>query len=171
MLPIILSSLISIFYPGISASINSDHAIHVSKCEIQFNEAGSTLEVAAQIYLDDLQTVLAKNGFPDLHLCTDRESKIADSALSLYFEKNLQIQADSKLLKPTFIGKEPSDDAIAVWCYIEMKVPPTFKQLNVKYDVLMELYDDQKNIVNLKVRDKKAYMLLHARHMEETIQY
>ncbi|MEP7323094.1 MAG: DUF6702 family protein [Saprospiraceae bacterium] len=171
MFPVILTAIISLFYPGILTSTTSDHAIHISKCEIQLNETGPTLEIAAQVYLDDLQTVLTKYGFPDLHLCTDRESKIADSVLTLYFGKNLQIQADSKLLKPSFIGKEPSDDDIAVWCYFEMKIPATFKQLNVKYDVLMELYDDQKNIVNLKVRDKKSYMLLHAHHMEESVQY
>lgn len=171
MFPVILAAIISLVYPGISTSNVDDHAIHISKCEIQLNETGPSLEIAAQVYLDDLQTVLTKNGFPELHLCTDRESKKADSVLTLYFEKNLQIQADGKLLKPTFIGKEPSEDAIAVWCYFEMKVSSTFKQLNVKYDVLMELYDDQKNIVNLKVRDKKSYMLLHARHTEESVQY
>lgn len=166
MIPSLILSLFAFFF-----NLMDDHAIHVSKCEIQFNEDAKTLEVAAQIYVDDLQSSLIKMGAPDLHLCTDRESKQADSAIARYLENNLQIEADGKGLKSTFIGKEPSEDHIAVWCYLEFKSPPTFKSLKVKYDVLMDLYDDQKNIVNIKVKDKKGYLLLHSKHQEETIQY
>ena len=170
MIQYILSALLY-FHSLSGINTNTFHAIHVSKCEIQFNEEASTFEVAVQIYVDDLQTSLTKLGSPDLHLCTDRESKQADSVLKIYLEKQLTIDADGKALKSTFIGKEPSEDHIAVWCYIEFKSPATFKQLKVKYDVLMDLYDDQKNIVNIKVKEKKGYLLLHQKHKDETIQY
>lgn len=147
------------------------HDIHVSKCEIQWNNEASTLEVATQIYLDDLQKVLTKQGAGELHLCTDKEIKEADSYLKQYLAKKLEISADGVALSPTFIGKEPSDDQIAVWCYIELKAPAGFSQLKIRYDVLMDLYDDQKNIVSLKIKGKNGYMLFNNKHAEETINY
>jgi len=83
----------------------------------------------------------------------------------------LQISADGHVLSATYIGKEPSEDLLAVWCYIELKIPLNFSQLKVRYDVLMDLYDDQKNIVSLKIKGKNGYMLFNSRHAEETIQY
>lgn len=147
------------------------HDIHVSKCEIQWNEAASTLEVATQIYLDDLQTVLTKHGAAELNLCSDRESKEADQYLKQYLAKKLEISADGQTLSPNYIGKEPSEDLLAVWCYIELKVPNNFTQIKVRYDLLMDLYDDQKNIVSLKIKGKNGFMLFNSRHTEETIQY
>jgi len=147
------------------------HDIHVSKCEIQWNEAASTLEVATQIYLDDLQTVLTKHGAAQLNLCTERESKDADQYLKEYLAKKLEISADGVVLSPHFVGKEPSEDQLAVWCYIELKIPPQFTQIKIRYDLLMDLYDDQKNIVSLKIRGKNGFMLFNSRHTEETVQY
>jgi len=147
------------------------HDIHVSKCEIQWNESASTLEVATQIYLDDLQSILTKYGATELHLCTDKELKEADTYLKNYLSKKLEISVDGQALPSTFIGKEPSEDMIAVWCYIELKIPQNFSQIKVRYDVLMDLYEDQKNIVSMKVKGKNGYMLFNSRHTEETIQY
>lgn len=147
------------------------HDIHVSKCEIQWNNEASTLEVATQIYLDDLQKALSKQGAAELHLCTEKELKDADSYLKQYLSKRFEVTADGLSIPLTYIGKEPSEDLLAVWCYIELKVPANFTRLKIRYDVLMDLYDDQKNIVSLKVKGKNGYMLFNSRHAEETINY
>jgi len=147
------------------------HDIHVSKCEIQWNDGASTLEVATQIFLDDLQKILTKQGAGELFLCTEKEAKEADTFLKQYLAKRLEIAADGQALSPVFIGKEPSEDQLAVWCYIELKVPANFSRLKVRYDVLMDLYDDQKNIVSLKIKGKNGFLLFNSHHTEETINY
>lgn len=166
-------SLMGFLFPGLHPTpTNKDfHDIHVSKCEIQWNESASTLEVATQIYLDDLQKALSKQGADDLHLCTDREVKNADTYLKQYLDKRFAITIDGKAISSSFIGKEPSEDQIAVWCYLELKVPADFKQLKVKYDVLMDIYDDQKNILVLKIKGKNGYLLFNTKHAEETVDY
>lgn len=147
------------------------HDIHISKCEINYNEDSSYFEIATQIYIDDFQKVLTKIGGSDLRLCTDKEAKNADAFISQYLDQRLSITLDGKLLKQKLIGKEPSDDALAVWCYIEAKAPKSFSQLKVKYSALMDLYDDQKNIVNLKVHGKIGYFLLNTKSFEQTVNY
>ncbi len=166
--------LFTFFIPIVSFFISREtylHDIHVSKCEIQFNEDSSTFEIATQIYIDDLQKSLLGQGFPELHLCSDRELKNADDYLFNYLSQKIRLTVDGKSLTPKYIGKEPSDDFIAVWCYLEFSSPKSFKELKVKDEVLMDLYDDQRNIVNIKVKDQKGYLLLYSKHNEETVKY
>jgi hypothetical protein len=161
--------LLSVFAPSKNQEVR--HEIHVSKCEIQHNAQTSTLEIATQIFLDDLQTQLATLGAPDLHLCTEKETKVANQELMKYLGQKLKITVDGKTLEGAFIGKELSEDMLAVWTYIEYKMPTNFNKINVKYDVLMDLYDDQKNIVNLKIKGKNGYLLFNKKHVEESINY
>lgn len=172
MILILLASWIALYSDISQHPMGSDvHAIHVSKCEIQYNQESSSLEVATQIYLDDLQLQLTNLGAPDLHLCTEKESKLAEKELLKYLTQKLKIKVDGKEIEGTFIGKEPSEDMLAIWTYIEYQMPLTFSKVNVRYDILMDLYDDQKNIVNIKVKGKKSYMLFNKKHVEETINY
>ncbi|MBP6795383.1 MAG: hypothetical protein KA143_10030 [Saprospiraceae bacterium] len=170
MVKLILTFILLSFLPaGISKNIF--HDIHISKCEIQFNEETSAFEVATQIYLDDLQKSLTNSGVPDLHLFTDKESKDADNQIYSYLSKKLLLEVNDKAISGTFIGREQSEDLLAIWCYIEFKSIREFNRIKIKYDVLMDIYDDQKNIVNIKAKGKKGYVLLHTKHMEETINY
>ncbi|MBK8279948.1 MAG: hypothetical protein IPK94_07450 [Saprospiraceae bacterium] len=54
---------------------------------------------------------------------------------------------------------------------MEYPMPSNFNQIKVKYNVLMELYDDQKNIINIKVKGKTGYMLFNSKHFEESVNY
>jgi hypothetical protein len=148
---------------------SADHAIHISKCEILLNEESHSFEVALHIYADDLQTILSQRGAPLLHISSDRESIKADSFITAYLREKLQIKADAKPLAFQFVGKEPSEDFIALWCYLEFPSVPDYKKLSIRYDLLMDLYEDQKNIVHLKARGKKGYLLLHPKHPEEEL--
>ncbi len=147
------------------------HEIHVSKCEIHHNAQASTLEIATQIFLDDLQTQLTALGAPDLYLCTEKEAKVGNQELIKYLGRKLMITVDGKTLEGSFMGKELSEDMLAVWTYFEYQMPTNFNKINVKYDVLMDLYDDQKNIVNIKIKGKNGYLLFNKNHVEESINY
>lgn len=152
-------------------STSGNHDIHISKCEIQYNEESESFEVATQIYLDDFQKSMSQNGIPDLQLFTSKELKDADKYIIQYLTKKLVITTDGNSLSGTFIGKEQSEDLLAIWCYTEYKSPSHFKQLKIKYDALMDIYDDQRNIINIKAKGKKGYALLHSKHIEEVVNF
>ena len=170
MVKLVLGVIFYFIFPAWT-STDSFHDIHISKCEIQFNEETSSFEVATQIYLDDFQKSLTNNGIPDLHLFTDKEIKEADNHIHNYLSKKLQLEINGKAITGIFVGREQSEDLLAIWCYLEFKSVKEFNQIKIKYDAIMDIYDDQKNIVNIKAKGKKGYVLLHPKHMEETINY
>lgn len=170
MIKLLLTSILFSILP-FGMSKDFFHDIHISKCEIQFNDESSSFEVATQIYLDDFQKSLTNNGIPDLHLFTDKEIKDADNYIHDYLSRKLLLEINGKPITGTFVGREQSEDLLAIWCYIEFKSVKEFNQIKIRYDAIMDIYDDQKNIVNIKAKGKKGYVLLHNKHMEETINY
>ena len=60
-----------------------------------------------------------------------------------------------------YIGKETSEDLQAIWCYLEIINIESIKSIRVENSLLMELFDDQKNIIHIMMPDKKqGYFML-----------
>ncbi len=140
----------------------ASHDFHLSKCDIAYNKDAGSLEVSLSIFIDDLELALSKNGHNDLFLCTDREVEKADEYIFEYIQRHLIIKVDGRKLNDIeWVGKEVSDDLAAVWCYIEFRNVTPVKQVSVHYDLLMEVFEDQQNIVKMIMSPrKKAYFLL-----------
>jgi len=139
------------------------HDIHLTKAQVEFNQADQAVQVSMHIFLDDLETVIKdETGFVDkMHLGTEKEVAVGDSLLVAYLSNHFTVTVNEQPLVLSFLGKENSEDLLAVWCYFEFPVPKgTIAQVTLTNDVLTELYDDQQNIVSLKGPDRKMDYLL-----------
>lgn len=126
------------------------HDIHISKTDVHYKSEQSSLQITAHIYLDDLEEDMRrKYGFKDLKLCTKYESMQGDSAVVKYVTDHLKISNDSIPLQLNYIGKEISEDYKAAWIYFETPIDEP-KALKIEDTILLDLYDDQKNIVMVK---------------------
>ena len=137
------------------------HDFHVSKCEVNFNIKEKALQVSLHVFLDDLENALALYGAENLNLCTSKEDPKAELYLLRYLQNHFKVKGDDFPYEINFVGKEISEDLAAVWCYFEFL--EFFPQNSIEIDnsVLMDLFDDQKNIVSLEInRGKKDYFLL-----------
>ncbi|MFT7603922.1 MAG: hypothetical protein ACI8VT_001490, partial [Saprospiraceae bacterium] len=65
-----------------------------------------------------------------------------------------------------FIGKEQSEDLQAVWCYLEVTNIKFFNSIEVTNSLLMEVFEDQKNIVHIKAPDNKQGYFLFQKGQE-----
>lgn len=137
------------------------HEFHLSKCEIEFNNIENSLEIAIQLFIDDTEAALASRGKTDLKLFTDEEHSLASQYIHEYLVDHFKVSVDGMDYKTTWIGKEISEDLAGLWCYIEIKNVEPQQRIVVSNDVLMEQFDDQRNIVKLRYDAKnKAYFLL-----------
>lgn len=150
------------------ASEPKEHAFHVSRCEIRHNTARQSLEVTMHIFIDDLEVALKKQGHDKLFLCTEREAPRAEEYLAQYLRQQFQLSVNGKMMSYAFLGKETSDDMIAAWCYLEVKGVKSVQSVWVRDSILLEIFGDQKNIVQLIVPGKKeGYAILDATQSEE----
>jgi hypothetical protein len=127
---------------------------------LRYNESSHAFEVAIKIFIDDLELALERNQIKGLLIGTDREAVTADQHIRDYINQHFTISQDGKKLKGHFIGKEVADDLIAIWCYIEYPAASSPETCTITNDVLFEMYDDQRNIMDIRMSSThKAFTL------------
>lgn len=151
--------IFGILVPSLS---RADHPIHISLCELRLNTSSNAFEVSIKIFIDDLELALEPAGHRGLFIGTEKESPAADQAITDYLRKHVWIEVDGRRLTPVFHGKEVTEDFQAVWCYVEYPgVPGGSRICQITNDVLLEIYDDQRNIMDIRMGGgHKAYTIL-----------
>ena len=136
------------------------HEFHISKCQIDFDEATEALQVTLHIFLDDLEEALKAQGADKMFLCTDKEHEKAEKYLFRYLQQRFKLIVNGEEVSFEFVGKEQSEDLQAVWCYLEVSNVKILNSIEVTNSLLMEIFDDQKNIVHIMAPGgKQGYFL------------
>lgn len=126
-----------------------NHDFHLSLCEMNYETERNTLEINLHVFADDIERAIRRTGSDKLHLATGMEVDSADRKLVEYLREHFKISSDDgPLLKWNFLGKEATDDFRGMWCYFEIQDVPAVKSMTVQNDILIELFDDQKNILH-----------------------
>jgi len=149
------------------------HDYHISNFEIEYNAETKALEIIAKIFIDDLEDGIAASGVTEkLYLCTDRELATGDDYVYAYLSDKMSIKVDGQSRSFNYIGKEVSEDLVAMYCYLEIEDVQSINEITVSNDMLMELFDDQINIVKLKSKStgKRGFMMLKKGEHSDTVQ-
>ncbi len=147
---------------GVCQTHQLEHEFHLSKCDIHYSAEESALQISLRIFIDDLEEAIAKVlKEENLKLCTSKEAANADSILTKYLAETFLISVDDKMYEIEFVGKEVSEDLLAVWCYFEVVNVVPQNNIQVENKILIETFDDQSNVVAMKYsKDKKEHFLL-----------
>lgn len=145
------------------------HDFHISRSEINYDRKSGDLQIACHIYIDDLERALELMGQRDLFLCSPKEVGHGDMAIQSYLDKKIIIKASAEVLHPTLLGKETSDDKLAVWCYLEIAGLKQATVFNIENKLLLEVFNDQKNILDFTVdKKKKHFTIFDSKYTEQT---
>lgn len=148
------------------------HEFHLSQCMINYDADASSLQITLHIFIDDLELALQEQGVEKQFVGTERETETADKYIERYLQQRLRLLVNQNSVTCTYLGKEVSDDLSAVWCYLEVSDITQLGALDVRYNLLMEIFDDQKNIINIKgPEEKQAYFLFVRGKSQEHIQF
>lgn len=148
------------------------HEFHLSKCQIDYNTEEHALQISMHLFIDDFEEALKKEVTDKLYICTKKEHNDAEKYIADYLNQNFQLEVDGEAVSYNFIGKEPSEDLLGVWCYLEVENISSIKKLNVKNKVLMESFEDQKNIVSVNgPNQKQEYCLFMNGKFEKELSF
>lgn len=138
----------------------ADHEFHVSKCMIEYSAPDQALQISMHIFIDDLEEALRRGGADKLFICTEKEAPTAEQYMLEYLHEHFKLAVNGQSYEYVFIGKEVSEDLQAVWCYLEITGLSSIESLTVTNDILLEAFEDQKNILNINGPNKKRGFLL-----------
>lgn len=156
-----MSGLLSTVILGTSLLLTNLHEFHLSKTDIHYKTEAQALQVTIHIFIDDTESALQDRQPMDYKLMQDSEHVLADSVLGTYFKENFIIKVDGEQQTFEYLGKEASDDIEGLYAYLEIPNLETPKELEITNKLLMEKFDDQKNIIKVMMDKKnKAFHLL-----------
>lgn len=134
------------------------HEFYLSVTEIEYKEEKQSLQIITRVFTDDFEEVLRKRFDDDIRLSLDSEEGPVEEMTEKYLNQKLQINIDGKTLQLNYLGKEYDSDQVIL--YIEVEDVTTFSEIEVNNAILTDLFDDQKNVVHVKVNGITKSMLL-----------
>lgn len=134
------------------------HPFHVSVTEIDHNATEKTLEISCKIFTDDFESILAKNYNTKVDLINPPNKAAMDSLVKKYIFSHLSIRVNGRPVSFTYIGYENEKEA--AYGYIEVSNVPSVSKLDITNTILFDKFDDQMNIMHVKVAgNRKSYKL------------
>ncbi|WP_461140055.1 DUF6702 family protein [Spirosoma pomorum] len=127
------------------------HDFHASVTQMQYNPQEKAFEISIRIFTDDLEKTLAKEVGKPVDLSVKAKN---DPLLEKYIRAHFTYLNPQRQAKPfTYVGHEVEDDAN--WLYLEMPYDEAFQGGVMRQNILMEVFDDQVNMVNIQYKGQK----------------
>ena len=134
------------------------HPFHVSVVEIEHNSADKTLEVSCKIFTDDFETTLTKNYNTKVDLTNPPNKAAMDSLVKKYVFSHLSLKVNGRPVAFHYIGFENENEA--AYGYVQVDNVPTLSKLDITNTIMYDKFDDQVNIMHVKVNgDRKSTKL------------
>jgi hypothetical protein len=162
-------SLILASFFLLSAFKSGTHEFYLSVTEIEYNKEEQSLQIITRVFIDDFQEVLNERYGEDIQLSEEAEEGEVTENISKYLAQKLRLNANGEELQLNYLGKEYDADQLVLYIEVENLVP--FNQIEVTNEILTDLFDDQKNVVHVKVNGKTKSLLLMRQQETEKLTF
>ena len=144
------------------------HKYYVSVLEISLNEQNNQLELSLKVFNDDWQNALDHRLGKPVYIGSHNEYKQLDSLVESYLKDNIQIWINSDLVNVNYLGDEIVDES--TWIYLYVEGVENINSIDVRCKILTELFDEQRNVVQLSVgKVSKSALLTKSRNTKKFV--
>lgn len=135
------------------------HDFHSSLTEINYNPKSEALEVTMRVFTDDFEKALTtQNEGKPIRL--ERNTEATSQHIERYLRKHFALISPTKQVKTfSYIGSETELDA--TWLYFELPDCKSIKGYTLYNVVMLELFDDQTNLVNVILGDQRRSFIFN----------
>ena len=123
---------------------------------MQYNAKERAFEISIRVFTDDFEKALSAttNSRIQLNNSPGQTTDKNDAIIEKYVQAHFSYVTPQKQTKPfKYVGHETEVDAN--WLYLEMPYNEVFKGGLLKQNLLIELFDDQVNMVNVQYQGQK----------------
>ena len=136
----------------------TSHKYYVSSTKIEFKTERKTVQITMRIFIDDLQETINRTFSKDFELSLPNEPEEIDYLIDKYVSKKFEIIINDEQKKYSYLGKEYKNDE--VYLYLEIENIDFINIIEVKNNMLMEMFPEQLNIIKLYMNNRKKTFLL-----------
>ena len=134
------------------------HPYHVSVCDVEYNADARALQITHHIFLDDLEETLQKRYEGLLDIVNPSNLMERDRLVEEYVMQHFSVSVNGKPKEGSYLGHELEQDAIL--CYIEIAGIKKIKKISVNNSLLTEQFEDQTNLVHIKIQGETKSLKL-----------
>jgi hypothetical protein len=137
---------------------NTDHAIYISVAKVNFNTHENEVSISLKVFTDDLEDAI--------HNATGKREKVVgrsdfsdlSGVIEKYVNQKMEIYLDGKQVLLQVDSCENIGDT--TWIHLKGETGSFSHSIHIKNQVLFEVFDTQKNIVEVEYSDEKYYYSL-----------
>ncbi|MBF9238290.1 hypothetical protein I2I05_12870 [Hymenobacter sp. BT683] len=142
------------------------HAYHSSLMELRYNAGKKQLEVAVKVFTDDFEKALSQGQPAPVNLSEPGPRPLA--LTTAYLQRTLKFSTAAGALLPLqVLGLQQEKDGY--WLYCKVMLPGPVGGVQLRQAMLLDVFGDQMNIVNVEAGDKKQSVLFRAGHEQELL--
>lgn len=149
--------LFGLFFILTSSKVTA-HEYYLSVTEINYKAESQSLQIVTRVFVDDFEDVLRKRFNDDIRLVKDNEEGPVRKMIERYLGQKLQLESNGKKHQLKYLGKEYDNDQVILYIEVEEVLP--FTEISITNSILTDLFDDQKNVVHVKVNGITKSLLL-----------
>lgn len=155
-----MKSYILLFFCVLSlSSFKADfHKTYLSVTEIEYSDSERSLQIVSRVFINDFEDVLSQRYQKKISLSYEDDLKTHKDLMQQYLSKKLHIRVDGEEKKLNLLGSKFDADQIVL--FIEVPGVQDFDKISIQNLVLTDLFDTQKNIVNVKKNGETKSMML-----------
>jgi len=145
------------------------HKFYVAIYQIHFAPEKKMLQITSRIFIDDLNEVLSKKYHKKTQLGEKTESPEDVALMQKYLAEKFSIKINGKPKTPNYLSREFENNVII--CYFNIKEITEVRSLEIKNEVLTDLFPDQQNIIQASVLGEKQGLLLSESTQSGTLNF
>ncbi|WP_372918237.1 DUF6702 family protein [Salegentibacter sp.] len=149
--------LFGLFFVLTSSKVTA-HEYYLSVTEINYKAESESLQIITRVFTDDFENVLRQRFNDDIRLVKDSEEGPVKKMIERYLRQKLQLKTNGKEHQLKYLGKEYDNDQVILYIEVEKVIP--FTEIEINNSILTDLFDDQKNVVHVKVNGVTKSLLL-----------
>lgn len=153
----------------ISPANQQEHKFYLSLTDIVYDQQKERLEITSDVFIDDFQNLLEKRYQRNFLLVKGDEFNYTKKFIKKYLADKFSIRLESNQKQVKYLGKQYRDDKLRFYLYVNNVKP--FDQIQITNKILMDLFEDQKNMIHVNNGSITKSLLLEKGRAEGLLKF
>ena len=137
------------------------HKFYVSVTNVNYSEKDQALQITSRVFIDDLDRLLMARYDLEAKLASEEENKMANAYIEKYLRSKFVVSVNGSPVEYDFIGKKYDADVVVLYLEVPKVDLNKTESVQIENEILTDLFDDQQNVVHIKIKDtKKSFVLI-----------
>ncbi len=134
------------------------HKFYVSIYQVNYVPQKKMLQITSRIFIDDLNNALEQRFKKKTHVGESNETPEDVALLKTYLTEHFSIVVNNQKKSINYLSKELEGNVVI--CYFNCKDIAKISAIEIRNSALIEWNNEQQNIIQTTIYDKKQSLLL-----------